>query len=433
MMEAAAIYRTPAPAAVQSAGRAWAESIGAFAAEAESPWAALRDEALEALEVLPVPHRRLERWKYTPVQSVFAGAESAGGVEVEVGVEAVPGMEAYRMVWRDGMFDAGASNPPVVEGLVCVPASRWSGGLLEAVGAPVHRTDWMAALNAACAVDGLVCVAAPGLVLDRPVLVHHIVTPGSRVTCLRHTWQIGEGAEVRAVLWTSAEAGAAGFHQVVTTAEVGAGARFVVDKGVDGQEGLHVHGLEHIDVHAGGRVDVTTAVLGGSWVRCEPHVRLLGGEAHATLNGLSMPGAGERNDAYTTIDHVVPDCTSSETYRAAVHGGGVNTFNGKVFVRLDAQKTDAYQHNANLLIGTGGTVNAKPELEIYADDVKCSHGCTVGALDADALFYFRSRGIALREAEAMLVQAFLTEACEAVGTDEFRTEVERRFAEKPVA
>jgi Fe-S cluster assembly protein SufD len=116
-----------------------------------------------------------------------------------------------------------------------------------------------------------------------------------------------------------------------------------------------------------------------------------------------------------------------------VHGGGVNTFNGKVFVRLDAQKTDAYQHNANLLIGTGGTVNAKPELEIYADDVKCSHGCTVGALDAEAVFYFQSRGIAKREAEAMLVQAFLTEACAAVGTDEFKLEVERRFAEKPVA
>jgi Fe-S cluster assembly protein SufD len=433
MMETPAMYRTPAPAAVQSAGRAWAESIGAFAAESEVPWGGVRHEAREALAALPVPHRRLERWKYTPVQSVFAGSESAGGVEVEVGVEAVPGLDAYRMVWRDGVFDAGASNPPVVDGLVCMPASRLSGAHVAVAGAPVHRTDWMAALNAACAEDGLVLVAEPGLVLDRPVLVHHIVTPGSRATCLRHVVQLGAAAEVRAVVWTTAAAGAAGFHQVVTTAEVGPQARFVVDKAIDGQPGLHVHALELIDVLEAGRVDVTTAVFGGSWVRCEPHVRLLGREAHATLNGLSLPGGGERNDAYTTIDHVVADCTSSETYRSAVHGGGVNTFNGKVFVRLDAQKTDAYQHNANLLIGSGGTVNAKPELEIYADDVKCSHGCTVGALDEQAVFYFRSRGIARTEAEAMLVQAFLAEACGEVGAEEFRTEVERRFAEKPVA
>jgi len=432
-METAALYRTPAPAAVQSAGRAWAESIGAFGAEAEGMWGDVRSESLEALSVLPVPHRRLERWKYTPVQSVFAGGASSGEEASDVAVEAVPGLEAYRLVWRDGSFDAGASNPPVVEGFVCVPRSRWTGEELEAVGAPVHRTDWMAALNAACASDGLVCVAAPGLVLDRPVLVHQIVSAGARATCLRHQWHLGAGADVRAVLVTTAESGAAGFHQTVTTASVGDGARLTVDKWVDGSVGLHVHALEQIDVQSAGRLALTTAVFGGGWVRCEPHVRLLGREAHATLNGVSMPGAGERHDAYTTIDHVVPDCTSSETYRSAVHGGGINTFNGKVFVRVDAQKTDAYQHNANLLIGTGGTVNAKPELEIYADDVKCSHGCTVGALDADALFYFRSRGISLREAEAMLVQAFLAEACEAVGVDEFTLEVQRRFAEKPVA
>ena len=432
-MDTAALYRTPAPAAVQTAGRAWAESIGALVADSDVTWGGVRTESLEALSVLPVPHRRLERWKYTPVQSVFAGEPASSPGAAEVPVEAVPGMEAYRMVWRDGAFDAGASNPPVVEGFVCVPRSGWSGEELEPVGAPVHRTDWMAALNAACASDGLVCMAAPGLVLDRPLLVHHIVTPGARVTCLRHQWHLGAGAEVRAVLVTTAASGAAGFYQTVTTASVGEGARLTIDKLVDGTDGLHVHALEQIDVHAAGRVALTTAVFGGSWVRCEPHVRLLGREAHATLNGLSMPGAGERHDAYTTIDHVVPDCTSSETYRSAVHGGGVNTFNGKVFVRVDAQKTDAYQHNANLLIGTGGTVNAKPELEIYADDVKCSHGCTVGALDSDALFYFRSRGIALREAEAMLVQAFLAEACEAVGVDEFKLEVQQRFAEKPVA
>jgi Fe-S cluster assembly protein SufD len=432
-MEAPVMYAPPAPAAVQAAGLAWAESVGAGADAAQSVWGAARSEAQEALAVLPVPHRRLERWKYTPVQSVFTGAKADVAPGANAEVEAVPGLDAYRLVWRDGAFDAAASNPPVVEGCVCVPVSRWSGEQVDAFGAPVHRTDWMAALNPVCASDGAIVVLEDGLKLDRPLLLHHIATSAGSSTFLRHTVKLGAGAEVNVVVWTTAEGDAAGFHQVVTTAEVGPGAQLVVDKAVDGNAHLHVHALEAVDVHAEGRATLTTAVLQGGWVRCEPHVRLLGAGAHATLNGISLPGANERHDAYTTIDHVVADCTSSETYRSAVHGGGVNTFNGKVFVRLDAQKTDAYQHNANLLIGSGGTVNAKPELEIYADDVKCSHGCTVGALDEQAVFYFRSRGIARTEAEAMLVQAFLAEACGEVGAEEFRTEVERRFAEKPVA
>jgi Fe-S cluster assembly protein SufD len=130
--------------------------------------------------------------------------------------------------------------------------------------------------------------------------------------------------------------------------------------------------------------------------------------------GAYLPTGEERVAHYTTVDHRVPNCTSDEDYRGVLYDRAQGVFNGKIFVRPDAQKTEAYQRNANLVVGREAVMHSKPELEIYADDVKCSHGCTIGQIDDQALFYAQSRGIAEADARALLVEAFVGDVLRAL-------------------
>jgi Fe-S cluster assembly protein SufD len=163
-----------------------------------------------------------------------------------------------------------------------------------------------------------------------------------------------------------------------------------------------------------------TLTLGGRLVRNDAGVVLAGEGASCTLDGLFVGGGESVLDNHTEIDHAVPHGTSQELYKGVLGGAARGVFRGRVIVRPDAQKTSASQSNANLLLGTRAEIDTKPQLEIYADDVKCSHGATVGELDANQLFYLRSRGLPEAEARSILVRAFLTEALDAVGNDTVR-------------
>jgi Fe-S cluster assembly protein SufD len=167
-------------------------------------------------------------------------------------------------------------------------------------------------------------------------------------------------------------------------------------------------------VGAGGTYDNFTLNAGARLVRNEIHVALNGPRASAHMNGAQLVGDGQHADTTTFLDHAAPDCPSRQTYKTVLAGRSRGVFQGKILVRQAAQRTDGYQMNQALLLSEHAEIDAKPQLEIYADDVKCSHGATVGALDDNQLFYLRSRGIPAEEARSMLVQAFLVEAVEGV-------------------
>jgi Fe-S cluster assembly protein SufD len=168
------------------------------------------------------------------------------------------------------------------------------------------------------------------------------------------------------------------------------------------------------EVAAGGTYDNFTLNAGGRLVRNEIHVTLNGPRAAAHMNGAQLVGDGQHADTTTYLDHAAPDCPSRQTYKTVLAGRSRGVFQGKILVRQAAQRTDGYQMNQALLLSEQAEIDSKPQLEIYADDVKCSHGATVGALDENQLFYLRARGIPAEEARAMLVQAFLVEAVEGV-------------------
>lgn len=162
-------------------------------------------------------------------------------------------------------------------------------------------------------------------------------------------------------------------------------------------------------VHANARLNTHAMCLGGPYVRNDLYVRLEESGAEAYLNGLAILHGSDVADNHTAVDHLVPRCHSEELYKGIYHDASTGIFNGKVFVREQAQKTTAYQSSRSLLLGENAQVNAKPQLEIWADDVKCSHGATTGQLDPEALFYLRSRGLTLQQAKELLVDAFAQE------------------------
>ena len=393
------------------------------------------NEAVDALlTTLPVPHRRLERWKYAAVNGFWA--ECARSQTQTLAATAldplpVPGLDAYRLVFVNGCFDAASSSLPVAEGVTCMPLSdAEANGHEKRILTDMERTDWFAVLNGKYATDGVFLSIKDGVALDRPLVIHQRQEGVGNPTFLRHSIHLGKHAEASVVVWSSSSDDASGFVNTLTTGVVGEGATLRLDKVQDEAGTVHHLAMESIDQAASSHFRIQTATIQGLWVRNDLAIALNGAGADAVLNGAFLPNKSEMVDNHTTVDHRMPHCTSSESYKGILYDKSKGVFNGKVFVRPDAQQTNAYQQNANILASREAVMNAKPELEIYADDVKCSHGCTIGQFDDDALFYAQSRGIGEAEAKSMLVHAFITDILDGFAVEEVALEVRHRLAEK---
>jgi Fe-S cluster assembly protein SufD len=389
------------------------------------------DSATKYLSTLPVPHRRVERWKHTAVSGFWAEYSEPVVQTIEAaGCEAcpVPGLHAYRIVFVNGNFDAEASDLPVHSGVCCEPLSM-SGAGLKTEG-NLESSEWFAALNGAFAVEGMKLQVERGVILDRPLLVHHHTSGPNSANIMRHEIEVEENAQVQLIHWSTANEAASGMVNIMTHIQVASGAIVALDKVQDEAGAVHHLAFEQINQARSSQVRIHTGTIQGKWVRNDLNFRLNGEGCDAVLNGFFLPKGNEFVDNHTTVDHRAAHCTSSEQYQGILYGSSTGVFNGKVFVRPDAQQTNAYQQNGNILVTDKATINAKPELEIYADDVKCSHGCTIGQFDEEALFYARSRGIGETEAKAMLVHAFVGDVLEGFAVQEVRLEVEHRLATK---
>jgi Fe-S cluster assembly protein SufD len=387
--------------------------------------------AAEYLDALPVPHRRVERWKHTPVAGFWSTYEAPQVQTVlAAGCEAcpVPGLHAYRMVFVNGTFDPAASDLPVHNGVQCAPISMSDSPPREA--GDLEATEWFAALNQAFAIEGMRLHIKKGVVLDRPLLVHHHTHGPNSANFLRHEITVEANAQVQLIHWSTADSQASGMVNIMTHIEAATGSHVALDKVQDEAGKLHHLAFEQINQAQSTQVRVHTGTIQGQWVRNDLNFRLDGEGCDSVLNGFFLPGGNEFVDNHTTVDHCAANCTSSEQYQGILYGSSSGVFNGKVFVRPNAQQTNAYQQNGNILVTDKSKINAKPELEIYADDVKCSHGCTIGQFDEEALFYARSRGISEAEAKAMLVNAFIGDVLDGFAVPEVRMELEHRLATK---
>ena len=387
---------------------------------------------------LPPPTRKSERWKYSPIAKLL-NHEIAISTESAQGFNSWPesllpnpvlNLDAYLVVFKNGIFEPTLSDLPVSDGVDCVPFSKMdqSGSLEFSNG--YHHKEWIGELNETYRQDGLSLHVHRNVKVDRPIVIHHL-TDGINVASFpKHLIKVDEGGELNVVIWSSATDRSSGMYNGLLEASIGPNAMFSLEK-VCNEGGKVFHfSHEYIVQERDSNLKMHTFTIKGDWVRNELEIISRGKGTDSVFNGAYLPLGTEHIDNHTTMDHTSSDCTSSELYRGIMYGKSTGVFNGKVFVRPDAQKTNAFQQNTNIVSDRGSVINTKPELEIYADDVKCAHGCTVGQFDLDALFYLKSRGIDEKAAKALLVEAFLADVLSSVSSTELSTEIMSLYRER---
>lgn len=400
----------------------------------------LRRAALERFVAAGFPTQRQEDWKYTNLRRLeartFAPATSTA-VAIGAHEQHWIANTGTRIVLVNGHWmPALSSVGPQLPGMTLLTLKQWSEHDPAAAATFIAQTSRaqpsaLEDFNLAFCEDGVVLDVAAGASPDQPIYIVHQWTegaaqlmsnprvivraaPNSRCCVIEHF--VGGGGEC--------------FTNAVTEIEVGVGA--TVEHYRIQQESTRAFHVGHVNarVQQDGRYASHDVALGASLARLNLGTILQGSGAHVDLRGLLAPLGSQHLDSHTTIDHAAPHTTSEENYRGIAGERGRGVFNGKVIVRPGAQKTDARQSSRNLLLAAGAEIDTKPELEIYANDVKCSHGATTGQLDATALFYLRSRGLDEATARTLLIRAFAESIVASIGPPAVRSHLEKLLDER---
>ena len=388
----------------------------------KSGWAApARADAMSRLTAMGLPDKRDEYWRYTdPTPLTTATAPNAAVFDAGDETPLFDAVDRIKLVFVDGVFDAAASDDLALSGVEIDLLSRvatldihWardSYGVLECRGqSPVARP--LAALNTAFATDGvLIRVTAK---VAKPVALIYLHKSDASDVLLHHCIKVEQGAQLSLL-----ENGpAAARFNCVLEVDVADGARFhhIRAQGRDHAR----HAATHIFARLGNgsAFKSFTLTANGALTRNEAVIDLDGDDAAAHVAGAAVGDGKFLHDDTVFITHTGQRCESRQVFKKVLKNGAVGVFQGKILVNQGAQKTDGYQISQSLMLDEDSQFLAKPELEIYADDVKCSHGSTSGAIDDTALFYLRSRGVPLKDAQSLLVLAFLAEAISEIEDD----------------
>jgi len=393
----------------------------------------IRQQAFEAYERVGLPHRRIEEWKYTDLRVLMrevlplAPAPDAAALKragAALKLHAIEGVR--RLVLVDGAFAPKLSDTANLEKGLGIRTLREA---LEGGDSALHaqlfapeNADSMVALNSAVMTDGLVIDVAAGAVLTQPLHIVHIASSAAPAAMFtRSLLNLGKAANVTLVESYIAADGAKAYqaHDSLIVA-IGDGARLDHVRLVeDDREAFNISSsVVTLGAHAHFN---TFGMTSGSHVsRYQAVIAFAGEGSRVETNGVNLLNGRQHADTTLFLDHAVPNCASREIFRSVVDDRGHSVFQGRIIVRPDAQKTDAKMMTRALLLSDEAEADNKPELEIFADDVTCGHGATTGALDESLLFYLRARGLSEKEAQALLIQAFVGEAIESIANDALR-------------
>ncbi len=426
--------------AVQTAEMSPVERIralfDAYAPAHASPWIRrFRRQAMRRFEETGFPTIRQEAWKYTDVRRIaetgFTLGEARQPQEHLLSAGAIEEMDCHRMVFVNGLFNASLSRLDNLPAGVRVASLA---GLLETEAPvvqpylpPASETAGFAALNAAFMRDGACVIVDAGIQMERPIHLYFISDDdgASALAPLMNPVVIGAGGKATVIESYVGEDNASGLTLSETRIDLAAGASIAHYRLQ--RQGAHAFHVGNVCCRQkeGSRFASYAVALGASLARTDIHARLAGKGASCTLTGMYLTSGRQHVDYHTRIDHEAPDCTSEEYYRGVLSGRSHAVFNGRVIVHEGADGTDARQSNGNLLLSRHAEVDTKPELEIYADDVKCAHGATVGQIDLEQLFYLRSRGLDEASARNVLTYAFADGALARMGLAVVRRHLER--------
>ncbi|GLH75270.1 Fe-S cluster assembly protein SufD [Bradyrhizobium sp. SSBR45G] len=395
----------------------------------------IRREAFAAFERTGLPHRRIEEWKYTDLRALvrevlpLAGSpEAAALARAKTAIASVAIAGAAKLVLVDGVVAADLSDLSALPSGVTARALRdvLSDQTNDARGDLLltKAADPMLSLNAALATDGVVVTVADGVQLSSPLQLIHVATASKAARYSRSHVRIGQGA--RATLVESCiAADGAGAYQAndVAVIWIGDGAALShVRLMSDTADAVNI-ASELFTVGAKSKLSLFNMTSGGAVSRLQAFFTLAGEGSDLIVNGVNLLRDKQHGDMTLVVDHAVPGCTSRENFRAVLDDRAHSVFQGRIIVRPDAQQTDGKMMTRALLLSDEAEADAKPELEIFADDVSCGHGATAGALDDSLLFYLQARGLPEKQAQALLIQAFVGEAIEAIEDDALRERV----------
>ncbi len=434
--------RTP-PRATVADNQRWLDAFAARTDLRDAPTRLLefREQAVARLSGVAFPTRRDEDWRYSDFTRALNADWRLNQVNTpEVSLEKLRASKlgGYFLVTIDGEFRPELSDdvPGLTVGtleeyLETEPHAYW----LDRTVAELHAesSNAFVAVNAAFAKHSLYLGAGRGTRIEQPVHIHHLATRSTerRMLAGQVFVMLPSGAELTVIetFGTLAE-GEAVFRNHVVRAGLGSNAHLRYRSVQAERETDLFVGHTAAEQQGGSNFDHLQVDLGGQQVRHNLNVEHKAAGLETNLNGLFLAGGQQRYDNQTFIDHAFPHGESHELYKGIVTGGAVTSFNGKVMVRPDAQKTNAFQQNDNLVIGDKAEANAKPQLEIFADDVKCSHGATIGQLDTEPLFYLRARGLPEAQAIELLQRGFLLEVLEKIEEEALRAHVEELLQTK---
>ena len=426
----------------------YAEQFARFRRQGALPvaLAPLRDDAFSCFDRLGFPTTRLEEWRFTNVAPIaetpfVAPTALTDYSRAEFDLLHLPRLGGPELVFVNGTFAPALSTTDTLpagvraRSLAAALADEHADDA-EAVASHIGRfahteSQAFTALNTAFLGDGAVVEVASGVVVDTPIHLLFVTRSGSLPVLSQPRVLVVTGANSQVCVVESHAGNGESPYLSNAVTEVSVGNDAVIDHYslVREADAAFRVGSLHVTLGRASNFSSHTITLGGAIVRNEAHVVLAGEGGQCTLNGLYLANGRQLIDNQTTIDHAQPHCDSHELYKGILDGRSRAVFNGKIIVRLDAQKTDAKQSNKALLLSEDAQITTKPQLEIFADDVKCTHGATVGQLDQDALFYLRSRCLSRDQARQLLTHAFAADLLGHIKVEAIRTQLDALLLE----
>lgn len=403
----------------------------------------IRTNAIKNFETKGFPTKKEESWKYTSLNailkndfSVFPKTENAIEFK-DVKKYFLHEVDTYKVVFIDGKFSSFLSST-THDGIdVCLLSSVLNKPKYKLVldtyfNQVASKDESLTTLNTAFAKEGAFINIPKGKIADKPIEIINFSTGNEAAIMLqpRNLIIVGENAHVQIIERHQS----LNENPVLTNSvtEIFAQKRAICDyyKIQNDIQTANLIDNTYIAQKQESRVAVHTFSFGGNITRNNLNFYHQGERIDSTLKGITIVGDKQHVDHYTLVHHAQPNCESHQNYKGIYGDSATGVFNGKIYVEKEAQKTDAFQQNNNILVSDKATINAKPQLEIFADDVKCSHGCTIGQLDERAMFYMRQRGIPKKEARALLMYAFTDEAIESIKIPELKQRITKIIANK---
>lgn len=403
----------------------------------------VRTEAFKNFEAKGFPTKKEEAWKYTSLNSVLKNdfsvfPKNENTVQYsDVKKYYLHEIDTYKVVFVDGVFSSFLSST-THDGLdVCLMSSaltkpKYKMVIDEYFNKIANKDESLTSLNTAFAFEGAYINIPRNKVADKPIEIINFST-GTESALLvqpRNLIIVGENAHVQIIERHQS----LNENPVLTNSvtEIFAQKRAIVDYYKIQNDNLEASLIDntYIGQKEQSHVSVHTFSFGGNLTRNNLNFYHQGERIDSTLKGITIIEGKQHVDHYTLVNHATPNCESHQNYKTILDERATGVFNGKIYVEKEAQKTDAFQQNNNILLSDKASINAKPQLEIFADDVKCSHGCTIGQLDEKAMFYMQSRGIPQKEAKALLMYAFTNEVIESIKIPALKARITKIIATK---